>query len=88
MASPRLLLGEAGLFNNQHNVFSVLCVGTQTGESPPFHVHTAHSPPFLAHSLTLSPPANAQRTRSLSDRAGAPTGFCHRSERFDFGEMT
>lgn len=87
MAGPRLLLGEAGLFNNQHNVFSVLCVGTQTGESPPFHVHTAHSPPSLAHSL--SPPADAQRTRSLSNRAGALTGFCHMNKCLDFdGGMT
>lgn len=52
MAGPCLLLGEAGLFNNQHNMFSVLCVGTQTGESPPFHVHTAHS---LPRSCALHP---------------------------------
>lgn len=56
MAGPRLLQGEAGLFNNQHKVFSVLCVGTQTGESPPFHVHTAHSLPLsLPRSCAFTP---------------------------------
>lgn len=65
MAGPRLLLGEAGLFNNQHNVFSVLCVGTQMGESPPFHVHTAHSlPPSLMRSHPLQ--THGERAVSLT----------------------
>lgn len=74
MADPCLLLGEAGLFNNQHNVFSVLCVGTQTGESPPFHVHTA-LPPSLPPSLTCSHPLQTYGEHAVSNRAGALAGF-------------
>lgn len=64
-----LLLGEAGLFNNQHNVFSVLCWYTDgwISSSP-----CAHSPlPSLANtwrSCTRSFP-------SLSNRAGAQAGL-------------
>lgn len=85
MAAPRLLLGEAGLFSNQHDVVLVhrrvnllLSMCTQ---------HTPFLSLFLAH--MLSPPAIARRTHSLSNRAGVLAGFCNRNEHLDFnGGMT